>query len=71
MLDNDNAIANTAEVGYTSPVVAAYDEMVANDYKGLDAYTPDMKNEKNEVFGYQDTELKQYFADLWTKVKAY
>lgn len=71
MLDNDNAIANTAEVGYTSPVVAAYDEMVANDYKGLDAYAPDMKNEKNEVFGYQDTELKQYFADLWTKVKAY
>ena len=25
----------------------------------------------NEVFKYQDTELRQFYSDLWTKVKAY
>lgn len=71
MLDNDNAAANSAEVGYTSPVTKAYEQIKSEDYKGIDAYTPNTGNEKNEVFRYQDTEIKQYFADLWTKVKAY
>ena len=71
MLDNDNAAANSAEVGYTSPVTKAYEQMKSEDYKGIDAYAPNTGNEKNEVFRYQDTEIKQYFADLWTKVKAY
>lgn len=71
MLDADNATANSSEIGYTSPVTAAYDAMVNEDYAGISSYEPDMENENNEVFHYQDTETKQYFADLWTKVKAY
>lgn len=71
MLDNDNAAANSSWVGYTSPVTEAYNTMVAEDYAGISSYTPDMENENNEVFRYQETTIKQLFADLWTKVKAY
>ncbi|MCR4586840.1 MAG: ABC transporter substrate-binding protein [Lachnospiraceae bacterium] len=72
MLDADNALANTEEVGYLSPVQSAYDEMCVSTYEGVSAYTiPDTSNPLNEVFGYQDTETKKYFADVWTKVKAY
>lgn len=70
MLEYENALANTQEVGYTSPVKQAYDEMVAGDYKDIDAYIPRVGYEKDEVFRYQDTEFKSYCADLWTKVKA-
>lgn len=71
MLDEENALANTEEVGYSSPVKSAYDEMKETTYKDVSAYVTDTEYEKNEVFGYQNTELKKYFADLWTKVKAY
>ncbi len=71
MLDNENAAKNSAFVGYTSPVTAAYEKMQEEDYKGIDAYVPNINNENNEVFRYQDAETKQYYADLWTKVKAY
>lgn len=71
MLDVDNATANSVEVGYTSPVTEAYEIMRTTEYEGISSYTPEMGNEKNEIFGYQTTEIKQYFADLWTKVKAY
>ncbi|MCR5032352.1 MAG: ABC transporter substrate-binding protein [Lachnospiraceae bacterium] len=72
MLDEENALANTEEVGYLSPVQSAYEEMCVSTYEGVSAYTiPDTNNPLNEVFGYQDTETKKYFADVWTKVKAY
>ncbi|MCD8326366.1 MAG: ABC transporter substrate-binding protein [Lachnospiraceae bacterium] len=71
MLDVDNATANTAEVGYTSPVTEAYETMLEEDYAGISSYAPDMTNPLNECFRYQTSEIKQYFADLWTKVKAY
>ncbi len=71
MLDPDNAYANSLEVGYTTPVTEAYNKLKDGEYAGIDAYTPTMGNPNNEVFEYQDTETKQYFADLWTKVKAY
>lgn len=71
MLDNDNATINSSEIGYTSPVMAAFEDMKNEDYEGISAYTPDMTNEKNEIFRYQESEIKQYYADLWTKVKAY
>lgn len=70
MLDEDNAYANTAEVGYTSPVVKAREKAAADDYKGIDAYIPDMTRANDEVFRYQDSETKAYFAELWTKIKA-
>ncbi len=71
MLDVDNATANTAEVGYTSPVTEAYETMISEDYAGISSYAPDMTNSLDECFRYQTSEIKQYFADLWTKVKAY
>lgn len=70
-LDADNALANTEEVGYSSPVKSAYEAMQAGTYEGISAYVCDPKYAKNEVFRYQETEIKKYFADLWTKVKAY
>ena len=70
MLDEDNAYANTAEVGYTSPVIKAREKAAADDYEGIDAYIPDMTRANDEVFRYQDSETKAYFAELWTKIKA-
>ena len=70
MLDPDNAYANTAEVGYTSPVVEARTKAAEEDYPGISAYLPDTSASTNEVFAYQEQETKEYFAELWTKVKA-
>ncbi len=71
MLDEENAYVNTQMVGYTSPVVSVYEKMRDNDYAGISAYTPREGYELDEVFGYQETTVKQYCADLWTKVKAH
>lgn len=71
MLDEKNALANSEEVGYTSPVQSAFDKMKDTTYKGIDAYVPVIDNELNEGFHYQETAIKKKFADLWTKVKAY
>lgn len=71
MLEAENALANSEAVGYSSPVESAFQEMSETTYAGIDAYTPRSGNPNDEVFGYQETELKKYFADLWTKVKAY
>ena len=71
MLEVEHATVNSAFVGYTSPVTGAYQNMIETDYKGISSYTPKLGNEKNESFIYQSAEIKQYFADLWTKVKAY
>lgn len=71
MLRDDNALANTEEVGYSSPVKSAYDTMRNGDYAEISAYVTDTGYAKNEVFRYQTPEVKKYFADLWTKVKAY
>lgn len=70
MLDEDNALANSEAVGYSSPVQAAFDEMKTTTYDGISAYVP-VENEKNEVFHYQTTEVKKMFADFWTRAKAY
>lgn len=71
MLEEENALANSEEVGYSSPVESAFQEMSATTYAGIGAYVPRSDNPHDEVFGYQETELKKYFADLWTKVTAY
>lgn len=71
MISEESAMANTVEVGYTSPVKSVYDEMVAGEYADINAYVVETGYEKDEVFKYQETEIKKYFADQWTKVKAY
>ncbi|MDO5337679.1 MAG: extracellular solute-binding protein [Eubacteriales bacterium] len=70
MLDEKSALANTQEVGYSSTVDSAFETMKNEDYKGVDAYVPDVENENNEIFGYQKPEIKQRYSELWTKVKA-
>ena len=47
------------------------EELAAGEYEGISAYTPGFDGEKNEVFRYQEPKIKELFADLWTKVKAY
>ena len=70
MLRDDNALANTEEVGYTSPVVSAFEEMKDTTYEGISSYIPEIDNEDNEIFAYQAPTVKQLYAELWTKVKA-
>lgn len=71
MLDTDNALANSRQVGYSSPVRPAFDEIKTTDYEGISAYGPEIDNPLNEVFHYQSADVKKLFADLWTKTKAY
>ena len=71
MLDPENAYANSLHVGYTSPITEVADQLATEEYAGINAYVPIFGGENNEVFRYQETEIKQYFADMWTKVKAY
>jgi spermidine/putrescine transport system permease protein len=70
MLDEDNALANSQEVGYSSPVKSAFEKMKTTTYAGISAYVP-VENDNNEVFRYQEPAVKAIFSDLWTKVKAY
>lgn len=71
MLEDENALKNSEAVGYSSPVESAFEEMRTTTYEGVGAYVPRSNHPGDEVFGYQETELKKYLADLWTKVKAY
>ena len=71
MMEYDNACANTVFIGYTSPLMSVSEEMMAAEFEGIGAYTPGYDGEKNEVFRYQEQDIKEYFADLWTKVKSY
>ena len=70
MIREENAVANTIMVGYTSPVTTAYEEMIEEDYADISAYIPDDENPDSEIFGYQEPKVKAKYAELWTKVKA-
>ena len=70
ILDEENALKNTTTVGYSSTVESVYKTMQQTDYEGVSAYTPRMGYKKDEVFRYQAQSIKEYYASLWTKVKA-
>lgn len=70
MLREDVALSNTEYVGYSSVVKSAFDEMKETTYKDVNAYVPEVDAPGNEIFAYQDTELKKIFSELWTKVKS-
>ena len=70
MLNEESALSNTEEVGYTSTVKSAFETMKEGDYAGISSYIPDTTNPNNEIFAYQQPKIKQKFAELWTKVKA-
>ncbi len=69
-LQADVAYENTVYVGYSSAVQSVYEKMIKEDYAGIGAYIPRVGYEKDEVFGYQERDIKRLFAELWTKVKA-
>lgn len=64
----DNALENTLEVGYYSPIMKA-SEGASEDYEGNNAYSIRF-GEKDEIFKYHDQETKTKYNDLWTKVIA-
>ncbi|CAM3619990.1 ABC transporter substrate-binding protein [Erysipelothrix urinaevulpis] len=70
MLEKETAIANTTEVGYTSPIQEAIDEVSTNGgiYEGISSYVTRLGFEKDEEFHY-DEALKALMTDLWTRVK--
>ncbi len=69
-LQEDVAYENTLYIGYSSANQAVYEKMIEEDYEGIGAYVPRVGYEKDEVFGYQEADIKKLFAELWTKVKA-
>ena len=71
MTDPENAMVNSSYVGYTSPVKEVSAELAESDYEGVSAYQPNLTAEKNESFAYQELDIKEFYADLWTKVKSY
>ena len=70
-LDYDVCYQNTEFIGYTPVVLDVRDDMAADDFEGINAFMPEFGKENNEIFHYQEKNIKQYYADLWTKIKSY
>jgi spermidine/putrescine-binding protein len=68
ILREDNALINTEYIGYSASVESVYKKMQKTMFKGIDAYVVDDSNKKNEVFKYQEDEIRKYTSELWTKV---
>ncbi|WP_027090465.1 extracellular solute-binding protein [Thomasclavelia saccharogumia] len=69
MISNENSYKNTVEVGYLTANVNAAKKAAEEDYEGLSAYQI-RTNAKDEVFSYQNNEVKEMYNSRWTKVKA-
>lgn len=69
-LQEDVAKQNTAYIGYDSAVKNVYEYYRDEEYAGNSGCAPDTSNPKNEEFRYQEKEIKEYSASLWTKVKS-
>ena len=71
MLSADVALKNTEYVGYTSPVVSAFEAVTAvgGTYYNNPAYAPRLGNALDEVHAYSP-ELVSILSDKWTRVKA-
>ena len=64
----DAAYDNSSYVGYTSPNTEVMNDLKNNDFKGINAYDPIRKNNKDEVFNY-NSETRKTMANYWAKVK--
>ncbi len=71
MLRDDVALKNTEYVGYTSPVVSAFEAVTSEGgvYFNNPAYAPRLNNPLDEVHAYSP-ELVSILPDKWTRVKA-
>lgn len=69
-LEKDVAKQNTAYIGYDSAVQSVYEYYRDEEYAGNPGCAPDTSNPKNEEFGYQKRDIKEYCAGLWTKIKS-
>ncbi|MCI9617800.1 MAG: extracellular solute-binding protein [Eubacterium sp.] len=69
-LQEDVAIQNTEYIGYDSAAKSVYEYYRDEEYEGNPGCAPDTSNPKNEEFRYQEKEIKEYCASLWTKVKS-
>lgn len=69
MLEHDVALANTIEVGYSTPIQTVYDEVTGpgGDYEGFNSYL-DPNNQNDEEYKY-NSKTKEIISDYWTKVK--
>ncbi len=70
-LDADVAIENTGYIGYDSAVMECYEYYREDAYKGNPGCAPDTSNPLNEEFHNRDQKIKEYTANLWTKVKSH
>lgn len=69
MISNDNSYKNTVEVGYLTANINAANKASKEEFKGICAY--EIRTEaKDEVFSYQNNEVKEMYNSRWTKVKA-
>lgn len=70
ILDYDNAVRISEEVGYASPNAEVLEELSAagGAYEGNEAYLPRSGYEKDEMFHDNET-LRKELSELWIKVK--
>ena len=70
ILQPDNALAISTEVGYASPLTEVMEELSGpgGDYEGNEAYRPRSGYEKDEMFTDNEV-LKKKLSELWIKVK--
>ena len=69
MISDSNAYKNTVEVGYLTANVNAANKASKEEFQGISAY--EIRTEaKDEVFSYQNNEVKEMYNSRWTKVKA-
>ena len=71
MLEYDVVYQNSLFVGYTTPITEVREDFKVDEYDGISAYTPNFGAPNNEIFGYQEEDIRAFYSDLWTKVKAY
>jgi len=66
----DNAYANSAYVGYTSPNREVKEDVYGEggDYEGIDSYIPRTDNPNDEIFEFNE-DVKKLMGSLWSKVK--
>lgn len=69
MISDDNALNNTLEVGYLTSNVNAAKEASLNEFQGNVAYQIRM-DKNDEVFAYQEQDIKEMYSNYWTKIKA-